>query len=125
MHRSVTAHLLLSVSLAPEVNVTELCVCAALCFLADTDECVDESLCVGGQCVNTDGSYVCFCTHPMVLDPSSNHCVFFPEVLGKSGNQHAGLQTSAAKLAVKLLLSNGFPPLVLWGTQILLLLLPL
>uniref|UniRef100_A0A3Q3GP88 Latent transforming growth factor beta binding protein 1 n=1 Tax=Labrus bergylta TaxID=56723 RepID=A0A3Q3GP88_9LABR len=45
----------------------------------DIDECLDESVCVGGQCMNTDGSYMCFCTHPMVLDPNSNRCVFSPE----------------------------------------------
>ncbi|XP_010785800.1 latent-transforming growth factor beta-binding protein 1-like, partial [Notothenia coriiceps] len=26
--------------------------------------------------MNTDGSYMCFCTHPMVLDLNSNRCVF-------------------------------------------------
>lgn len=50
---------------------------------ADIDECLDESACAGGQCLNTDGSYMCFCTHPMSLDPTSNSCVFIPEVVGK------------------------------------------
>lgn len=50
---------------------------------ADIDECLDASVCVGGQCVNTDGSYMCFCTHPMVLEPNGNHCVYGPEVAGK------------------------------------------
>uniref|UniRef100_A0A3B5AZA3 Latent transforming growth factor beta binding protein 1 n=1 Tax=Stegastes partitus TaxID=144197 RepID=A0A3B5AZA3_9TELE len=45
----------------------------------DIDECLDESVCVGGQCMNTDGSYMCFCTHPMVLDPSVNRCVIVPD----------------------------------------------
>ncbi|XP_039639452.1 latent-transforming growth factor beta-binding protein 1 [Perca fluviatilis] len=55
----------------------------------DMDECVDESLCAGGQCLNTDGSYMCFCTHPMVLEPSSNRCVFIPE----AAEQHEAEQT--------------------------------
>ncbi|XP_047458686.1 latent-transforming growth factor beta-binding protein 1 isoform X2 [Mugil cephalus] len=46
----------------------------------DIDECLDESVCVDGQCLNTDGSYMCFCTHPMVSDPTSNQCIFVPEL---------------------------------------------
>ncbi|XP_078101209.1 latent-transforming growth factor beta-binding protein 1, partial [Sander vitreus] len=55
----------------------------------DMNECVDKSLCAGGQCLNTDGSYMCFCTHPMVLEPSSNRCVFIPE----AAEQHEVEQT--------------------------------
>lgn len=54
-----------------------------LFFLTDINECLDENLCVGGQCLNTDGSYMCFCTHPMVLDPNRSRCVLVPEVAGK------------------------------------------
>lgn len=39
------------------------------------DECQDPNSCVDGQCVNTEGSYNCFCTHPMVLDPSEKRCI--------------------------------------------------
>lgn len=55
------------------------------CFLfSDINECLDETVCAGGQCLNTDGSYICFCTHPMVLDPSRNHCVLMPESHGEN-----------------------------------------
>lgn len=60
---------------------------------ADIDECLDASVCVGGQCVNTDGSYMCFCTHPMVFDPDSNHCVFGPEVAGKNVRRRPNRQS--------------------------------
>lgn len=55
-----------------------------LVFPVDDNECLDESLCEGGQCQNTDGSYICMCQHPMVLDPNTNNCVFIPDVAGKS-----------------------------------------
>ncbi|CAB1312609.1 unnamed protein product [Coregonus sp. 'balchen'] len=32
------------------------------------------------ECLNTQGSYMCFCTHPMVLDSDNKHCVITPEV---------------------------------------------
>lgn len=44
------------------------------------NECLDESVCVGGQCLDTDGSYICFCTPPMLFDPNSNRCVIIPEM---------------------------------------------
>lgn len=52
-------------------------------LLSDINECQDDTVCIGGQCLNTDGSYICFCTHPMVLDPSSSNCVLMPESSGK------------------------------------------
>lgn len=54
-----------------------------LVFAADIDECQDESRCVRGQCLNTDGSYMCFCTSPMVLDPAGSHCILPPELAGE------------------------------------------
>lgn len=54
-----------------------------LFFLVDIDECLDESQCEGGQCQNTDGSFICLCKHPMVLDPNSNQCVLVSDVAGK------------------------------------------
>lgn len=55
-----------------------------LLFPVDINECLDESLCEGGQCQNMDGSYICMCKHPMVLDPNSNNCVFVPDVAGET-----------------------------------------
>lgn len=69
---------------------------------ADIDECLDASVCVGGQCVNTDGSYMCFCTHPMVFDPNSNHCVLGPEVAGKNVRRRPNRQSHKAAILKKM-----------------------
>lgn len=72
---------------AQGVYLTGRCLIYCLCLLffpVDINECLDESVCVGGQCLNTEGSYICFCTHPMVLDPNSNQCVVVPEVAGEN-----------------------------------------
>ena len=53
-----------------------------LFYAADTDECLDESNCVGGKCMNTPGSYNCFCPPPMML--MDKRCVFAPPVAGKN-----------------------------------------
>ncbi len=50
---------------------------------ADTDECEDESNCIDGKCMNTYGSYQCFCTPPLVLAPDSARCIL-PAVAGKT-----------------------------------------
>lgn len=49
------------------------------------DECQDPNSCIDGQCVNTEGSYNCFCTHPMVLDASEKRCIRPTESHGTLG----------------------------------------
>uniref|UniRef100_A0A8C5S4C7 Uncharacterized protein n=1 Tax=Laticauda laticaudata TaxID=8630 RepID=A0A8C5S4C7_LATLA len=46
-----------------------------ICISTDTDECQDINSCIDGQCINTEGSYSCFCTHPMVLDSTGKQCI--------------------------------------------------
>ncbi|XP_037292482.1 fibrillin-2 isoform X4 [Manduca sexta] len=42
----------------------------------DIDECaLDPDLCVGGRCLNTDGSYRCECPPGLTLDEHGNRCV--------------------------------------------------
>ncbi|XP_053611318.1 fibrillin-2-like isoform X2 [Plodia interpunctella] len=42
----------------------------------DVDECkLDPDLCIGGKCVNTDGSYHCECPHGLTLDSTGNRCM--------------------------------------------------
>lgn len=57
---------------------------------ADQDECENEISCVNGECLNTDGSYHCFCSHPLVLDITGNRCVNLSSVAGEYKYQ-AGL----------------------------------
>lgn len=42
---------------------------------ADQDECQNEVYCINGECLNTEGSYHCFCSLPLVLDATGNRCV--------------------------------------------------
>ncbi|KAL8185692.1 UNVERIFIED_CONTAM: hypothetical protein K2H54_057071 [Gekko kuhli] len=44
-------------------------------LISDTDECQDPNSCIDGQCINNEGSYSCFCTHPMVLDSTEKRCI--------------------------------------------------
>lgn len=49
-------------------------ICVPLCFL-DYDECEFQSPCVDGACVNTAGSFNCFCSPPLVLDSTQRRCI--------------------------------------------------
>lgn len=40
----------------------------------DHDECQDMA-CEDGECVNTEGSFHCFCSPPLTLDLSQQRCV--------------------------------------------------
>ncbi|KAF7251587.1 Latent-transforming growth factor beta-binding protein 2 [Varanus komodoensis] len=41
----------------------------------DLDECENEETCANGKCLNTAGSYHCFCSLPLVLDATRNRCI--------------------------------------------------
>ncbi|KAL8169175.1 UNVERIFIED_CONTAM: hypothetical protein K2H54_039311, partial [Gekko kuhli] len=42
---------------------------------SDLDECENEDTCANGKCLNTAGSYHCFCSLPLVLDATRNRCI--------------------------------------------------
>ena len=53
--------------------------------LSDIDECVNNNLCGNGECVNTQGSYVCNC--PEGYDSA----VACRDLLGKTLLSHSGI----------------------------------
>lgn len=48
----------------------------------DHDECQDMA-CENGECVNTEGSFHCFCSPPLTLDLSQQRCVNSTSGLGQ------------------------------------------
>uniref|UniRef100_A0A673Y9A1 Latent-transforming growth factor beta-binding protein 1 n=1 Tax=Salmo trutta TaxID=8032 RepID=A0A673Y9A1_SALTR len=61
-------------------------------FSQNYDECLTEKACVDGVCVNTAGSFDCFCSPPLVLDTTRRRCV---SVNTTEGETHTLLQTSS------------------------------
>lgn len=53
----------------------------------DIDECLDPSNCIDGQCINTDGSYNCFCIYPLALDSSGKRCIQSPHTVEQTGEE--------------------------------------
>lgn len=49
---------------------------------ADHDECQDMA-CENGECVNTEGSFHCFCSPPLTLDLSQQRCVNSTSAIGQ------------------------------------------
>lgn len=52
--------------------------------LPDHDECQDM-VCENGECVNTEGSFHCFCSPPLTLDLSQQRCVNSTSGVGQWG----------------------------------------
>lgn len=55
-----------------------------LCLPATTDydECQDKA-CENGECVNTEGSFHCFCSPPLTLDFSRQRCLNSTSSMGQ------------------------------------------
>lgn len=43
-------------------------------ILADVDECSKDNMCLHGQCVNTDGSFLCLCQAGFKLNADMADC---------------------------------------------------
>lgn len=61
-----------------ELSCLDICLCASppvvnMCL--DYDECGMGIVCENGVCVNTAGSFNCFCSPPLVLDSTRRRCV--------------------------------------------------
>ena len=40
----------------------------------DVDECSPDNICARGQCINTDGSYLCLCEAGFKFNPAIADC---------------------------------------------------
>lgn len=56
-----------------ELSCFSVVVVVVICL--DYDECESGNACENGACVNTAGSFNCFCSPPLVLDSSQQRCV--------------------------------------------------
>lgn len=61
-----------------DLSCPDICLCASppvvnMCL--DYDECGMGVVCENGVCVNTAGSFNCFCSPPLVLDGTRRRCV--------------------------------------------------
>lgn len=55
----------------------------------DVDEC-QAMACENGECVNTEGSFHCFCSPPLTLDLSQQHCVNSTSSTGRGAGGRRG-----------------------------------
>uniref|UniRef100_A0A3Q1GGJ8 Latent transforming growth factor beta binding protein 2 n=1 Tax=Acanthochromis polyacanthus TaxID=80966 RepID=A0A3Q1GGJ8_9TELE len=56
--------------------VADQCLCVSPVHLfLDYDECEFRNSCENGECVNTPGSFNCFCSPPLVLDSTRRRCI--------------------------------------------------
>lgn len=69
-------------------------------FTTDVNECEDPANCKNGHCVDTPGSYYCFCAVPWTLATDRNSCVTPEEqagecrpcAMGGGGSERSGQQ---------------------------------
>lgn len=73
-----------------------------LCIVSPTDvnECSEETKCLGGTCINTDGSYMCRCETGFTHLPEAEQCT------GKNHFKHSDHFILVLKCTVKFLISN-------------------
>lgn len=61
-----------------ELSCPDISLCASspvVNMYSDYDECGMGVVCENGMCVNTAGSFNCFCSPPLVLDGTRRRCV--------------------------------------------------
>lgn len=68
--------------------------------LLDVDECAATDPCLGGRCVNTEGSFNCLCETGFQPSPDSGECV------GKDSKDWMGLCLTSAHLCPSVVLSS-------------------
>lgn len=81
---------------------TEMIYLILLCIVSPTDvnECSEETKCLGGTCINTDGSYMCRCETGFTHLPEAEQCT------GKNHFKHSDHFILVLKCTVKFLISN-------------------
>uniref|UniRef100_A0A3Q0RLU4 Latent-transforming growth factor beta-binding protein 2 n=1 Tax=Amphilophus citrinellus TaxID=61819 RepID=A0A3Q0RLU4_AMPCI len=89
MFKNVWSHLWSNLSNNANVlKCMNVCLTLSALVLLDYDECEFGNVCENGACVNTAGSFNCFCSPPLVLDSTRRRCI---NLTTEDDDMHVGI----------------------------------